>query len=241
MRRFILLLCLLAVPTRVYAQAVFIQLITGGGTTGGTSTPSNTITATTGNLLVVATVIGGGVSNPVSTITDPAGNTYSSILNTQVSNASLFGGCIIRLFFSNNITGFTGVLTANTALTISGFSNLQVVEYSNPGGWVANPLDVGKSASGNGTPSAGAMTLAQNNELIVGYGLNATGTPAWVNLTDRNGLVAERFGDYQGASSGSYTTAMAAGGGQFVIASAAFKVPAASTFRSQIGGFLVGP
>jgi hypothetical protein len=133
------------------------------------------------------------------------------------------------MFYSVIATGFTGVVTAHTGLNISGFSNVTVVEYTNAGGWAGSILDgLGAAGTGNGTPTAGAMTLAQANELVVGQSVNATGTPSWVYLTDREFpiVAGERFGDYQGASSGSYTTAMGSGGGQYIITTAAFKVPA---------------
>jgi hypothetical protein len=127
-------------------------------------------------------------------------------------------------------------------VNISGFSNMTVFEYSNAGGWAGSIFDTANAGTGNGTPTAGAMTLAQANELIIGQSVNATGTPAWVDLTDRvTPIVAgERIGDYQGAGSGSYTTKMAAGGGQYVITTASFKVPNTG-YVTQVGAFLVGP
>jgi hypothetical protein len=244
MKRWFIVLVLLALPIQASASATFLQLVSGSGGTGTTSATSPTITTHTGNLVIVATIVGGGTTNPVTSVTDTGGNGYAFISSADAGNGSLFGGCKARLFYSVITTGVAGAVTGHTGTNISGFSNMTIVEYSNAGGWAGTILDgVGVGGTGNGTPSTSAATLAQANELVVGQSVNATGTPSWVDLTDREFpiVAGERFGDYQGAGAGSYTTKMGGSGGQYIITSAAFKVPLPPYVPTRYGAFVTGP
>lgn len=121
---------------------------------------------TTGNLIVVGV---GVITGTVSSITDSQSNTYTKATGGNANNNDG------EIWYAQNITGgTTPTITVNLSATVTASGLAQ--EYS---GMAASAFDKISSNTGiGGTGSSGnTSATTSNNELIVGFVANGSGTP----------------------------------------------------------------
>lgn len=146
---------------------------------GNSSAPSLAFAApvTTGNTVLVQFNMFDGVNHTVTSVTDDAGNTYTSVLGPNTSPTDGFGnGATRQVFMCGNVTG--------TPQTISGVANgitglMIIVEING-----ASTVDATQYAStANATAQdGGAITTGFDDEFLVafmGY-MNGSGTRTYV-------------------------------------------------------------
>lgn len=210
-------------------SVAFVQYArTNGGAVNTVTSGSMTFTA--GNLIVVNIIMGNANEQIANTVTDTLGNTYHRLSASHGFNPNVFSGAAQEIWYAYNVTGGTGTVTASWTQA-GGFGWIDVAEYSGLG--TSDPIDTSGKGNSTGSPLA-ALTLAQTNELVVGFVIHDDSGNAWVwtDLSDRtssgkmyNYATADSCGDYQPASSGSYnvTGTGGSGGTHYVSAAAAFK------------------
>jgi hypothetical protein len=172
------------------------------------------------NILVVGW--NSGTSN-ITSVTDSAGNVYQLAVPTVAGN-----GVSQAIYYAKNIKSAgaganTVTVTFNTATQ---FVDLRALEYS--GLDLANPFDVGASASGaSNSASSGAVTTSAAHELIFGAGttigaFNAAGSGFTTRvITSPDADIAE---DRFVTAAGSYSaTAPLGGSAGWVMQVATFK------------------
>ena len=172
------------------------------------------------NILVIGW---NNATSNITSVTDSAGNVYQLAVPTVRGS-----GISQAIYYAKNIKSAaagtnTVTVTFNTATQ---YVDLRALEYS--GLDLANPFDVGASASGtSNSANSGAVTTTAAHELIIGAGTTAGGFSAAGSgfttrvITSPDGDIAE---DRFVTATGSYSaTASLSGSAAWVMQVATFK------------------
>ena len=140
-------------------------LVQSAGTATSTGSTTSTVTlptsSTAGDLLVLSAGVYTGLTNPITSVTDTAGNTWTRIGAYAVSGHNSDG----EMWYSPNAKAVSSV-TAHTgsATTMA----VEVQEFS--GIATTGSLDVATGASNTSTTAAsGSVTPTAANDLVVGF------------------------------------------------------------------------
>jgi hypothetical protein len=193
-----------------------------GATTCSASLPAP---ATAGDLIVVGANWFSQVATAV--VSDSQGDAYqAAVAPTNWSGTSYRA----QVFYAKNITGGATSVT----VTLSGGSNsgceMYVEEYS--GIDPVSPLDQTAVATGPGgqTPSSGARTTTQPQELIFGYAESADAIAgAGAGFTTRSTYNGNLVEDEIVSATGSYAATFAGSDANWIAAMATFKAANTST------------
>lgn len=200
------------------------------GTAATSTTLAVTITASTaGNFLVAVISNASGATNPVTGVTDSAGNTWSLAI------AGLLSGSNTRceIWYTANAASATSV-TSTRATACN--NSMNVSEWS--GLTNTSPVDVtGTSGNASGTPApGGSVTTTNPDDLVIGglsWASSTTTTLTSGSFTALTGQVANQrlAAAYQiVAATGTYQpTWTLSAAGTSGAATAAFKAAAAAT------------
>jgi hypothetical protein len=146
---------------------------TGGNTTAATSIaivpPQNFGANTLAVLALAYDNSGGGGADPYSSITDNAGNTWTSRVNVLNDPGAASAGSVLRIFTSSvrtlnttsTITVTFGSSTTAKSWTLTEFS-------SNTSNFAANFLSAGATTAGNTTTASSSATNVNNGDAIFG-------------------------------------------------------------------------
>ena len=150
--------------TAVLVQRVAVTYTADEATIGPGVNGAPTITTTSGNALVIA-VAGRNATNPVTGVTDSAGNAWAQILNISIASGMTLS--IWRTTAASPTGLSSGTITATVATSttiaaevfeISGANNAALVDQS------ASAANVSSTAIASGATAA----LAAANELALG-------------------------------------------------------------------------
>ena len=220
------------------------QTSTGTGTSASTCAATLGVNSLLGSLLIAVISVSAlaGTSTVINNVTDNKGNTWVAIDNSLTTAASnIARGAMF--YCPNAIAGVT-TITANfnQAATLSAIA---VAEYA---GLIASPLDQHTYIAGSGgTPQAagsgGTGSLAQANELVIGWvagqGTSAIGVASPnpggnATLANNSSTIFAEFSDVKASSTSSVAatyTVTSASQVQWVCGIATFKI----TAIAQIG------
>src|SRR5262245_738756 len=205
------------------ATPTFRQVNARQITSGTVNSVAFTNANESGNLIVVYAAWGNTGS---VTLSDSRGNTYlSAQAVTTWGNGSNWRA---QVFYAKNVAAGANTVTATFSNSVSGsFGEVYIHEYA--GIDKANPLDVSKSAKGNGTAlNSGSATTTNANDLIFGAG-SVTGTisSAGATFTTRSTFAGNRTMDKNVTVAGTYNaTSTASSSGRWVMQMVAFKADA---------------
>ena len=159
-----------------------------------------------GDLIIVAVNLW---PSQVPTCADTAGNVYSMVINTQISNNGA------TICYAKNIAG--GPDTVELGNLASQWTQIRIQEYS--GIATSSPFDVAIGATGSSTAlNSGATSTKASNELIFGFGVSGANPFNGVagngftaresnEAADYNSLIEDEFvnvtGSYNATESGS--------------------------------------
>lgn len=140
----------------------FIQSTVGSGT--GTSVAANAfgVDPTAGNMIVVGVEIETAAATNTS-VTDNAGNTYTSDTNVSAAGQS------IKVWKAYNITSTAGlIVTVHNSGSVS--TGIIAQEFNGTG--TSDPFDKTASSTGSSTAldSGSTATLSQADEIVIGFG-----------------------------------------------------------------------
>jgi hypothetical protein len=135
----------------------------------GTETTSSTalngsfpVPTTAGDLLVLSASVYTGATNPITSVTDSAGNTWTRIGTAHFVAGHYSDG---EMWYSANAKPVTTVTVHNGSAASVSF---EAQEFS--GVATTNPLDVSAGTANTGTAaSSGSVTTTAANELVVGF------------------------------------------------------------------------
>ncbi len=135
----------------------------------GTETASSTtlngsfpVPTTAGHLLVLSASVYTGATNPITSVTDSAGNTWTRIGTAHFVAGHYSDG---EMWYSANAKPVTTVTIHNASAVSASF---EAQEFS--GVATTNPLDVSAGTSNTGTAAnSGSITTTAANELVVGF------------------------------------------------------------------------
>jgi hypothetical protein len=161
----------------------FVNSFFSGGSTSGTSATVGPKALTAGNLLVLI-VACKSTALTVSTITDTAGNTFTSCGANSVSTANFR----TEVFYVPNArANASNTVTVTMSGTVTDL-NLAILQYS--GAATTSPFDVAVTSTGSGTAlTSGSFTPSTTNEVGVAFGIQTnavTGDTAGTNYTLRD-------------------------------------------------------
>ena len=130
----------------------------GGGGASTLTTP--TFSATTGNLIVVG-IRTAASGESISSVSDTAGNTYTSIDSNTTQDPHM------RIYYAKNITGNASNAVTVTLSVSATFFWIQALEYS--GCDTTAPLDIHGNTTGTGTTdlTTSAFTTTNANEVVI--------------------------------------------------------------------------
>jgi hypothetical protein len=148
-------------PTGTTPQLV--QSASGTETTSSTTLSGSFPAATTaGDLLVLSASVYTGATNPITSVTDSAGNTWTRIGTAHFVSGHYSDG---EMWYSANAKPVTTVTVHNGSAASVAFV---AQEFS--GVATTGPLDVSAGTSNTGTAaSSGSVTTTAANELVVGF------------------------------------------------------------------------
>ena len=188
-------------------------------TSGTTNSVAFTSPTTSGNLIVVYVAWGNTGS---VTLSDTQGNTYLSAQAVTTWGTSTAWRA--QVLYAKNIAGGANTVTATFSQSVAGsFGAVYIHEYA--GIDKANPLDISKSAKGNGTAlSSGSAVTTNANDLIFGAGATAgTISSTGAGFTTRSTLSGNRTLDKNVSTTGTYNATATASSGRWVMQMVAFK------------------
>lgn len=200
-----------------------------GGSTSASSIATGATSSTTGNLICV--FVRRDPSGTITSVTDTAGNTYTSVVENTTGNPYL------KCFYAKNITGnASNVVTAAFSGTI-GYVWIHAIEVS--GLDTSAPLDVYDDKDGTGTTSlvTDAITTASAGIILAAASQSGiTDYTAGSSFTLTNGGIGSGGIHYGGAeyyitsgSVSSFTPGITSGiTSHYVMIAAAFKDAAAA-------------
>lgn len=205
---------------------------TGGNTTAATSlavVPGSTIPAGDMAVLVVAyDNAGSGGSDPYSSISDSAGNTWTSRQNSLNDPGAASAGVAFRIFTSL----LTTQLTTGSTITVS-FGSTSVTAkawtLSSVNGGAGTPTYVtgGQATGSSTTPSVTSGSIASGDMIVGAFGAEAGTTQT---LTGDSDTTNGSWSTAQYAEFGSTTSGMTAGSQRKVVSAAG-----AQTFNVTLG------
>lgn len=172
------LLLLLYIPA--HAQTSLVNQASGGdqSTTVHSSFPASALNVSAGNLLVV-TVRWFPTPPTITSVTDTAGNTFTSIVT---NTTCAFAGAVQMFYAKNTIANAADIVTANFSAATATYISIVVRQWS--GFSTTAPLDTSAQSSvaacGTGTHAlTGTFTTNLANELIYIVANINNPSPSW--------------------------------------------------------------
>jgi hypothetical protein len=182
---------------------------TGGNTTAATTIaivpPSNFSSNTLAVLALAYDNSGTGGSDPYSSITDNAGNTWTSRANGLNDPGAASAGSTLRIFtslVSNLLTTNTITVTFGSSTTAKSWSLTQF--SSNTLDFTANFLSAGVSTTGSSTTPTSSITSVTNGNAIFGAMANEGNATITADSDTTNGT----WSTQQTQNNGTGTTGM---------------------------------
>jgi hypothetical protein len=204
------------IPPPIAVVQHFSNRNTNGVTSHAVAFPSSVADH---NTIVVA--VGWGNPSITASVTDSAGNTYSSAVGPTSMPTSGFAQ---QVFYAADVTG--GNITVTVTYSAStGDSRVAIHELGNVN---KDPLDVTAFSTGiSGPPTSGLATTNFANELLFGWSLSNLGTQADTGAgftqLESPGLEATEFKIV--SSVDSYAATFTSTGGDWAAQLATFKAP----------------
>ncbi len=149
--------------TAVTGAPHLVQSAIGTETSSSTSLTGTFPAATTaGHLLVLSASVYTGATNPITSVTDSAGNAWTRIGSAHFVSGHFSDG---EMWYSPNAKSVSSV-TVHAASAVS--VSFEAEDFS--GVATTNPLDVATGTANTGTAAnAGTVTSTTANELVIGF------------------------------------------------------------------------
>jgi len=199
------------------ATPAFKQERDNQASSGNTSKVTFSSPTTSGNLIAVYLIWDNTGSASVS---DSLGNSYTSAVGpTRWSNSKYS----TQIFYTINLSGGTGTVTATFATKLSQFGIIYAHEYS--GVRASAPVDVTAAAVGtSGSLSSGSVTTTNDTDLLFAGGVSAKiVTSPGAGYTARSTAQGNMTEDKVVSVKGSYSATASNSGGAWAMQMVAFK------------------